>query len=59
MFRKITHILKQERGQSLAEYGLIIALIALGVLVAIKFLGGAVAQKFKDTGEQIQNAQPY
>jgi pilus assembly protein Flp/PilA len=39
--------LKREEGQTMAEYGLLIALIALAVIVTIGFLGGALNTKFQ------------
>ena len=34
--------LQQEKGQALAEYGLILALIAVAAIVALGFLGVAI-----------------
>lgn len=58
MLKRWIDILKSQRGGVLSEYGLLIALIAVAVIAAAIFLGGAVAGKFKSVGEQIQNAQP-
>ena len=38
--------IKSEKGQDLAEYALLIALIAIVVIVAVMFLGGAVGNAF-------------
>ncbi|MCL6454808.1 MAG: Flp family type IVb pilin [Alicyclobacillus sp.] len=37
---------KQEQGQSLVEYGLIIALIAVAVVMALVLLGGHISNLF-------------
>lgn len=58
MLEKIKSLFRDERGQGMAEYGLIIALVAIAVIVALTFLGGALKNKFKSVGETINNAQP-
>jgi pilus assembly protein Flp/PilA len=47
-----------ERGQTLVEYGLLIALIAVVVIVALLFLGPIVSQLFNDIGNTIQGTPP-
>jgi pilus assembly protein Flp/PilA len=47
---------RDEAGQGLAEYALILALIAIAVLLAITFLGGAVLDLFNSIGTTIDNA---
>ena len=42
-----------ERGQGLAEYALILALIAIVAIVALLFLGDAIAAILSDVGESI------
>lgn len=37
-----------ERGASMVEYGLLLALIAVIALVAVKALGGSVSTKFSE-----------
>jgi Flp pilus assembly pilin Flp len=41
------------RAQGLAEYALILALIAIVALVALKFLGGAVVKILQNIGKQV------
>jgi Flp pilus assembly pilin Flp len=43
------------RGQTLVEYGLLIALIATIAIVALLFLGPVIAQLFGNIGQTIQN----
>ena len=50
-------LLKDERGQGMAEYGLIIALIAVVVIGAIAFLGSALSEKFEFIGTEIDKAE--
>jgi Flp pilus assembly pilin Flp len=43
-------------GQTMAEYALILGLIALFVIVAIVFLGGEIKELFQETGSSLDNA---
>ena len=47
----------EESGQTLGEYGLIIAIIALGAVVALTFLSGKINDLFSKTGNKL-NAPP-
>ena len=47
----------EESGQTLVEYGLIIAIIALGAVVALTFLSGKINDLFSKTGNKL-NAPP-
>jgi len=42
-----------ERGASLVEYALLVALIAVVCIVAIRFLGGEAEKSFDSTGQAI------
>ena len=42
-----------EEGQGLAEYALILALIAIVAIVALLFLGGAISQILSTVGASI------
>jgi pilus assembly protein Flp/PilA len=44
---------KDERGASLVEYALLVALIAVVCIIAIAFLGTSASQKFSDVGSAI------
>lgn len=50
LFRQL---LADDSGQSLAEYGLLTALIAVACLVAVKTLGGSIQVKFMKLAESI------
>ena len=41
---------KDEEGQTLVEYGLLLALIAIIVIVALIFLGPIISQLFQNVG---------
>lgn len=48
MLRKMKELAKKDDGQGMAEYGLILAGVAVLVIVAIYALGGRVSQLFED-----------
>jgi pilus assembly protein Flp/PilA len=43
----------QDDGQGLAEYALILALIAIVAIIALLFLGGAISQVLSTVGSSI------
>lgn len=45
--------LRDEEGQAMVEYGLIIALIAIVVIAALLILGPRIANLFNDVGESL------
>ena len=47
---------KDERGASMVEYILLVALIALAVVAAVVFLRGQVQSKFSDAGSKLSNS---
>ena len=47
---------ERQEGQTMAEYALILGLIALFVIVMIVFLGGQIRDLFEKTGSSVQNA---
>jgi pilus assembly protein Flp/PilA len=47
----------EERGQGLVEYALIIAIVALGVIVAIVFLKDQISDLFNRAGTEL-GSQP-
>jgi pilus assembly protein Flp/PilA len=44
---------EDEDGQTLVEYGLLLALIAIVVFLALLFLGPVISEFFMDTGDTI------
>ncbi len=49
---------RSEDGAEMVEYGLVIAVIALGLLVALGLFKDDIAQFFADVGTEIGNAPP-
>ena len=47
------HLGRSERGASLVEYALLVALIAVVCIAAISFLGGNASKKFDTVGSKI------
>ena len=45
-----------ERGASMVEYILLVALIALAVIAAVSFLGGTMTSKFNTEGSIISSS---
>lgn len=45
---------EDEDGQTLVEYGLLLALIAIIVIVALLFLGPIVSEIFQNVGENLE-----
>ena len=53
LMKKVTDFMKNEEGQGLVEYALILALIALVAIVAMKTLGGSVNDKFTEANTKL------
>ncbi|MEJ7803202.1 MAG: Flp family type IVb pilin [Candidatus Limnocylindria bacterium] len=45
---------EDEDGQTLVEYGLLLALIAIVVIVALIFLGPIISELFQNVGTSLQ-----
>jgi pilus assembly protein Flp/PilA len=50
-----TKLSRDERGATLVEYILLVALIALAVIAAVVFMRGEMVSKFNDAGSKISN----
>jgi pilus assembly protein Flp/PilA len=53
--RFLAFIHQDEDGQGLAEYALILALIAIVAIAALLFMGGQVSNKLSVIGSQLQS----
>jgi pilus assembly protein Flp/PilA len=51
--RLLAALRRDEDGQGLAEYALILALIAIVAIVALLFLGGAISQILSTVGASV------
>ena len=47
---------KSDRGASMVEYILLVALIALAVIAAVVFLRGQLSDKFNDAGSKVSSS---
>ena len=58
MFKSVTQQIKaihhDQRGQGMAEYGLIIALVAVVAIVAFQFLGKRIGAKVDEASEALK-----
>ena len=59
MINLVKRIVKDERGQTLSEYGLLIALVAVACLVVLGLLGKSLYDKFSSVQQEIEGASPY
>ncbi len=55
MLNLLNGFLKDEEGQSLVEYALLLALIAIVCIVAVEILGNSVKGTFEKTNTELQN----
>lgn len=46
-------MVKDEKGQGMVEYGLIIALVAIVAIVGLNLLGGNLQEMFNAVGEKV------
>ncbi|MEW6173489.1 MAG: Flp family type IVb pilin [Bacillota bacterium] len=53
MIKALRRLWKEEEGQGMAEYGLILALVAIAVIAALTFLGGRVGNKLNEVGNNL------
>jgi pilus assembly protein Flp/PilA len=53
---KLWLALKSEKGQSLVEYALILALVAIVVITALTALGGEASEKMEEVSNTLENA---
>ena len=56
MVRRIARLLKSDDGQGLAEYALILALIAIVAVVSLVFLGTVISTLLSTIGHSVATA---
>lgn len=54
MDKLLTSLWKEESGQGMAEYGLILALVAVLAMGAFQLLGGEISTKVTEVGNKIK-----
>lgn len=52
----VARVLNNEDGATLVEYVLLVALIAVGALLGIRFFGGTLTNKFGNNNNSVANA---
>ena len=55
---KLLSVLKEDKGQGMVEYGLIIALVAIAVIAAVTALGGNLKNVFTNVNNHLGNKAP-
>jgi pilus assembly protein Flp/PilA len=53
--KNLFNLFKDESGQGMVEYGLIIAAVALAVIFALGTLGGGIEKLFDDANKSLTN----
>jgi len=56
MLQVLKRLVREEEGQGMAEYGLILALIAIVVIGALSGIGKDLGEKFQDISKALQDA---
>lgn len=56
--KRMLSLLKDDKGQGMVEYGLIIALIAIAVIAAVTALGGNLRNIFEHINNSIKDVTP-
>jgi pilus assembly protein Flp/PilA len=58
MLKKMNELIRNESGQGMVEYGLIIALVAVVAIVGLGLLGGGLDDIFTDITGKLGGATP-
>jgi len=58
MLKEIIRFLKDEEGASAVEYGLIVGLIAVAVVVVLGTMGGGLNTLFTTVSDEVAGAAP-
>lgn len=56
--RKIVRFISDEEGATAAEYGLLVTLIALAILVGVVALGTSISQMYNSNASRVADAIP-
>jgi pilus assembly protein Flp/PilA len=55
MLQKLKNLVREEEGQAVTEYGLIIGLVVVGVVALMATIGDELVEVFTSISNQIQN----
>jgi Flp pilus assembly pilin Flp len=55
MLNKLKGLWSDEKGQGMVEYIIIVAVVAIGAIVAFKLISGAIAKKSGDIATTLQD----
>ena len=55
---QIEALVRREEGQTMAEYGVVLAVITLGVVLALGVLGAAIVTNLDGVGSMIRDLAP-
>ncbi len=58
MLTVLKRLVKEEKGQGMAEYGLILALVAVAAIAGLYLLGPTLKDKFTDISNEIRTPTP-
>lgn len=58
MKKMLMDLWKDESGQGMAEYGLILALVAVVAIAGFRLLGSGVSKQINAVGNEIYNTNP-
>ncbi|MHB9095213.1 MAG: Flp family type IVb pilin [Eubacteriales bacterium] len=53
MLRIFKNLITEERGQGMTEYGLILALLVIGVIAVLVVMGPKLAEKFQNASDHL------
>ncbi len=53
LIARLQSVVGEERGQGLAEYALLLALIAIVAIAALLFMGGTISSVLSDIGNSV------
>lgn len=58
MMKMLSRLWKDESGQGMVEYGLIIALVAVAVIAVLTLMGGQLKDFFQIVVDKLSGAKP-
>ena len=59
LYTNLTVRLRSEKGATAVEYGIMVGLIAVVIIVAVSLLGGTLSNTFNDIQCQVAGNGPY